>query len=300
MYVSSESHHSFLKAARLTGLGTAAVREVAADSKLRMRPDLLRTAIGTDRAAGLDPFLIAGTAGTTSAGAIDPLEELADVADEYGLWLHTDAAWGGAAALVTELRPTLASIERSHSITFDAHKWLSVPMGAGIYVTRDPSILSRTFAVASAYMPKDAVGLDIVDPHQHSMQWSRRFIGLKVFMMLAARGLPGIAERVEHQAAMGERLRTRLRERGWQILNDTPLPVVCFGRPRLATEPALAAGLARRLREAQQAWISKTDLLGSIRALRACVTNFNTSPADIDHLVELVDTAWRDLTTPHR
>jgi glutamate/tyrosine decarboxylase-like PLP-dependent enzyme len=117
MYASAEAHHSFIKAARLTGLGMEAVRLIDADDKLRMRPDLLRRVIGEDRKRGFEPFLIVATAGTTSAGVLDPLPEIADIASAESLWLHTDAAWGGAAALVPELRPALAGLERSDSIT---------------------------------------------------------------------------------------------------------------------------------------------------------------------------------------
>src|SRR5947209_12467745 len=144
LYVSPEAHHSFLKAARLCGLGTEAVREVRVDSSLRMIPEDLAARIEEDRAAGLSPFLVVATVGSTSAGAVDPVAELAQVADEAGgLWLHVDAAWGGAAALVPELRWLLDGTARADSLTFDAHKWLSVPMGAGVYLTRHAGILER-------------------------------------------------------------------------------------------------------------------------------------------------------------
>jgi glutamate/tyrosine decarboxylase-like PLP-dependent enzyme len=100
------------------------------------------------------------------------------------LWVHADAAWGGAIALVPELRRHLDGIERADSITFDAHKWLSVPMAAGMFFTRHPSILERTFAVAASYMPRAGEGAPVVEPHRSSMQWTRRFIGLKLFLSL--------------------------------------------------------------------------------------------------------------------
>src|SRR5207249_952234 len=143
----------------------------------------------------------------TSAGAIDPIPDLAGIAEREGLWYHVDAAWGGAAALLPELRPRLAGIERADSITFDALKWLSVPMGAGIFLTRHPSILERTFGTGTSYMPRDAAGLDVVDPYSHSMQWSRRFIGLKVYLSLLVAGWDGYAAAIRHQVAMGDRLR---------------------------------------------------------------------------------------------
>lgn len=277
-YVSRESHHSFLKAARMCGLGTEAVREIEVDESLRMRPEALCEAIRSDLEAGHAPFLIVGTAGTTSAGAIDPLSELADVAAEYGLWFHTDAAWGGAAALVPELRPLLLGIERSDSITFDAHKWLSVPMAAGVFITRHSSILSKTFSMPSAYMPKDAAELDVVDPHQHSMQWSRRFTGLKVFLSLLVAGWSGYEVAIRHQTAMGELLRRRLIEAHWEVVNRTQLPLVCFTSGRNDRD------IANSVVKSGAAWISPTLIFGRT-VIRACITNYRTQPSDVEHLV---------------
>jgi glutamate/tyrosine decarboxylase-like PLP-dependent enzyme len=141
MYVSTESHHTLLRAARVTGLGAQAVRNVPVDDDLRMIPSELQEMIRRDRERGNTPFLIVGTAGTTNAGVIDPLAALADIALDEKCWLHVDAAWGGAAALLPELRPFLHGIERADSITFDAHKWLSVPMAAGMFITRHPGLL---------------------------------------------------------------------------------------------------------------------------------------------------------------
>jgi glutamate/tyrosine decarboxylase-like PLP-dependent enzyme len=289
LYVSPQAHHSFLKAARLSGLGTEAVREVRVDSRLRMIPEDLRTYIREDREAGCSPFLVVATAGSTSAGVVDPILDLAQVADEEGgLWLHVDAAWGGAAALVPELRPVLEGTARASSVTFDAHKWLSVPMGAGLYVTRHAGILERTFRVAAGYMPREGASLPVADPYAHSMQWSRRFIGLKVFLSLAVAGWEGYEEAIRHQTAMGDLLRERLREEGWTVVNDTPLPVVCFvssdpeGKGRSAV---FLEGVAARVVASGAAWISTVVLGEAGPALRACITNYRTGPEDLDALV---------------
>lgn len=282
LYVSAESHHSFLKAARMCGLGTRAVRQIAVDRALRMRPDALAQAIETDRSAGARPFLVAATAGTTNAGAIDPLPHCGHIARRYGLWYHVDAAWGGGAAFVPELRPLLEGIEEADSITFDAHKWLSVPMGAGVYLTRHRDILDRTFRIDTAYMPREAADLDVVDPHQHTMQWSRRFIGLKVFLSLAVAGEQGYARALRHQTAMGSLLRTLLAQSGWRIENESPLPVVCFTDPGGADPHQIAM----RVVGSGEAWISTTVLAESKTVLRACVTNYRTTPEDISALIQ--------------
>lgn len=292
-YVSSESHHSFLKAARVSGLGMQAARETPADEQLRMDAAELRAAIERDRRAGLAPFMVAATAGTTSAGVVDPIAPLAQVAAEEKLWFHVDAAWGGAAALSPKLRPVLEGIERADSITFDAHKWLSVPMGAGIYLTRHPGILERTFAILTDYMPREAAGLDVVDPHKRSLQWSRRSIGLKVFVSLLVAGWRGYQEAIEHQAAMGDLLRQRLAASGWEVVNETPLPVVCFVDARHADGRSAAwlDAVARRVVLSGKAWISTARLRRTIPALRACITNYRTGPADVDALVRALEEA---------
>lgn len=286
LYVSPESHHSFLKAARLAGLGTEAVREIRVDAGLRMIPEDLAARIREDREEGLAPFLVVATLGSTSAGVVDPVAEIAQVADEEGIWLHADAAWGGAAALVPELRPVLEGISRASSITFDAHKWLSVPMGAGMYITRHTGILERTFRVAARYMPRDAAALQVADPYSHSMQWSRRFIGLKVFLSLAVAGWQGYEEAIRHQTAMGDLLRRRLGEEGWVVVNDTPLPLVCFvDAGKDGRSPVFLEAVADDVLAAGKAWIS-TVVLGEVGpALRACITNHRTGPDDIEVLM---------------
>lgn len=279
-YVSAEGHHSFLKAARLCGLGSEALRAVAVDERLLLDAGSLTERIKTDRGEGLAPFLLVGTAGTTNAGVVDPLKRLAEIARAERLWYHVDAAWGGAAALSPRLRGLLAGIEAADSITFDAHKWLSAPMGAGVYLTRHPEILTRTFATPTAYMPRDARGLDVTDPHLHSMQWSRRFIGLKVFLALLVAGWDGYAVVVDRMTDMGDMLRRLLEEDGWEIVNATPLPVVCFADPRLPDpEP-----VAREVVRSGDAWISTTRLRGRA-VIRACITNYRTGEDDIVALV---------------
>jgi aromatic-L-amino-acid decarboxylase len=286
VYVTHETHHSIVKAARMAGLGTKAVREVPVDASLRMLPAALGECVARDRARGEVPFFVVGTAGTTSSGAIDPLDGIAGVARAEGLWFHVDAAWGGGAALVPELRPLLAGVERADSVTLDAHKWLSVPMGAGVFLTTHTNALEGAFSIAASYMPHPVAGA--ADPYSASMQWSRRFIGLKVLMSLAVAGWDGYAEALRHQTQIGERLRERLSAAGFRVVNDTSLPLVCFvdgGRPDGAEVGYLTK--ARNLvASSGEAWISVTRLGPSrVPVLRACITNFETTEEDLERLV---------------
>src|SRR6266542_1383225 len=268
-YISSQGHNSFLKAARASGLGAAAVREIPVDDDLRIDVGALADRVKRDRAEGFRPLMIVATAGTTGAGVIDPVSELAEVASREGAWFHVDAAWGGAAAFVPEL-------------------------GSALYLTRHPAILKRAFGVATSYMPRDAAGLEVVDPFTHSIQWSRRFIGLKVFMSLLVAGWGGYAEAIRHQTAMGDRLRQGLRDSGWGVVNRTPLPVVCFVDRALwegASTEYLEA-VCKSVVDSGEAWLSVARIGDDDRTvLRACVTSYLTNAADVDALVESLNRA---------
>jgi glutamate/tyrosine decarboxylase-like PLP-dependent enzyme len=294
IYISSEGHHSLIKAARACGLGSAAVREISVDERLRMSVEELIERIEQDKAEGFQPLMIVATVGTTSAGIIDPVSRLAEVAAREGIWFHVDAAWGGAAALVPGLKDLLfQGIERADSITFDAHKWLSVPMGAGIYLTRHPDILQQTFRVATGYMPRDAAGLDVVEPYMHSLQWSRRFIGLKVFLSMLVAGWEGYIEHIRHQIAMGDHLRRALDAARWEVVNRTPLPIVCFvdrEHPEGRTAEYLNA-IVRMVVESGEAWISSARIGRGQTVIRAGITNYRTGPENVEALVTLLNQA---------
>jgi glutamate/tyrosine decarboxylase-like PLP-dependent enzyme len=293
LYVSSESHHSFLKAARLSGIGSRAVCQVPVDERFSMDPEALRAAIRKDRSEGRVPFFVAATLGTTGAGLLDPVAAIADVGREEGLWVHADAAWGGAIALVPELRQHLGGIEHADSITFDAHKWLSVPMAAGMFFTRHPSVLEKTFAVAASYMPRAGEGAPVIEPHRSSMQWTRRFIGFKLFLSLLVAGFEGYAETIRNMVRLGQVLRRRLDEAGFRIVNRTPLPVVCFQDALHSEGGSLAylEAMADAVVESGRAWVSITRLGADLPAIRACITSFRTEESDLEVLVKSLSAA---------
>lgn len=279
LYLTGEAHHGFNKIAHMTGIGRRAVRQAKTDRRLKLDVDSLRRQVRHDRVEGWAPFMVVGTAGTTGSGVIDPLAEIAQFCREERLWFHADAAWGGAAILAPALKAHLAGIEHADSITCDAHKWLSVPMACGMFFCRHRDSVARAFHADVTYMPSKQSG-PVFDPLTNSAQWSRRFIGLKLFLALANLGEPGYAAMIEHQANMGNVLRLALSASGWQIINDTPLPLVCFTRPHLDPTDFLA-----RLHRRQIAWMSVAQIDGS-PVLRACITNFRTTEADIHRIVD--------------
>ena len=278
IYLTGEAHHSFNKIAHITGLGRRALRPVATDRELKMDLSDLTRCVAGDRHDGLAPFMVVGTVGTTGAGVIDPLPKLARFCRAEGLWLHIDAAWGGAAIISPRLRGHMAGIDAADSITCDAHKWFSVPMAAGMFFCWHPDAVGEAFRAETSYMPGKTVG-PVLDPYTTSVQWSRRFIGLKLFLALAEHGEAGYVEMIEHQARMGDVLRESLTRAGWRVVNATPLPLVCFTRDGLVPAQFLAA-----LYQRQIAWMSEVRL-GDATVVRACITSFRTTESDIEWVV---------------
>jgi len=288
IYLTEEAHNGYNKLAHITGIGRKALRIVATDSQLKLDVSDLKRQVAEDRENGFAPFMVIGTAGTTATGVIDPLPQIGRFCHDENLWLHVDAAWGGAAIISPQLKHYLAGIEAADSITCDAHKWFSVPMGCGIFFCRHPERVAEAFRVGITYLSKNT-DLSAPDPLMTSIQWSRRFIGLKLFMALAQHGESGQIEMIEHQARMGHVLREALVASGWRIVNSTPLPLVCFTR-----EGLVPAEFLEGLRERQIAWMSEAAISG-VRALRACITSFKTTEADIRWVVDEMNLLFSQL-----
>ena len=279
-YVSRECHRSWVKIAHQAGIGRTAAVLVATDGRGRLSMTALEEAIAGDRRSGRVPFLLVGCAGTTNAGMIDPLHACADFAAQHGLWYHVDAAWGGALITSPRLRGAIAGLERADSATIDAHKWFATTMGCGMYLARDPGTLSAAFQVAATgYMQSHELSLD---PYVNTVQWSRRFLGLRLFLSLAAAGWSGHAAHVQRAVAQTARIREALEERGWTVVNDSPLallnvvPPPALGEPRTVVERVLKSG---------RAWISLARF-EERDAIRICVTHGETSDEDIAILIE--------------
>lgn len=282
IYASELAHNSFDKIVKHTGLGLDALRIVPVDDSLQMDVNALRILIKQDQNAGRKPFMVVGTAGITATGTIDPLEAVADLCRQYNLWFHVDAAWAGAAVFSDALLPALAGIEQADSVTVDAHKWFNLSMGAGMFFTRHADSNARAFNVRADYMPPSEE--DVTVPYLSTMQWSRRFIGLKLFMALAELGEEQIARMIEYQARLGDYFRERLEQEGWQIVNATPLPVVNFTHPRIQSGAITVDEILNQLYAEGDAWISSVTLRGE-KVFRMCVTNFKTTHSDIDSLM---------------
>jgi glutamate/tyrosine decarboxylase-like PLP-dependent enzyme len=281
-YTSRDCHIAWLKIAHQAGIGRTALRLVDTDGRGRMDPQALMRAIAEDRANGAVPVMVAATAGTTGAGMIDPLHACADIAQQERLWYHIDAAWGGAALASNRLRKVLDGIERADSITIDAHKWLTTTMGCAIFITRHGHLLSEAFHASASFMPSS---VSAVDPYLNSVQWSRRFLGLRLFLALAAAGWDGLGAHVERSVEVVDRVRERLVSLGWSVANDSALAV-------LDVVPPAALGdvrtLVRRVVASGRAWVAPATFEGR-DVVRICATNGETTLEDVNALITVLN-----------
>ncbi len=287
LYASEQAHDSFAKIAHMTGIGRRAVRRVRTDSAFRMDVDDLRQQYEQDKKNGASPFLVVGTAGTTAGGAFDPLPLLLNFTQEAGLWLHVDAAWGGLALLLDEFRALLSGIDKADSVTWDAHKMFPIPMGAGMFFTHSKKDAAKAFGVEAGYLPASRQGT--LDLYSHSIQWSRRFIGLKVFLTLAELGWGGIASLLRQQTRVAQKLRHELLHAGFSIVNHSPLPLVCFTHPTIESGAHRADTIVDELVSQGRVWLSAVSLSPNRpKSLRACLTNHRTNEEDVKLLVSEV------------
>ena len=278
-YVSQDCHVAWIKIAVQSGLGRDAVRLIATDGAGRMDPTALNATIIDDLNRGCIPVMVAATAGTTNAGMVDPLIACADIARKFRLFYHVDAAWGGALIASEALRGALAGIELADSVTIDAHKWFATTMGCGMFFTKYADLLSSTFQTTASYMASRLVNLD---PYVTTMQWSRRFLGLRLFLSLATVGWRGHGSHVERSVALSEMIGQQLAARGWRTVNNSSMAVLCVQPPPEAGE---VGAIVKRVLASGAAWISVATFEGR-QVIRICVTHGETSAEDIVRLVD--------------
>jgi len=300
IYASPEVHHSMAKAAMLAGFPERNIRAIATDERFRMRVDVLETAIAEDRAQGLTPFFIAASAGTTNTGAVDPLDELADIAEREKLWLHVDAAYGGFFLLTAEGKQTLRGIERADSIVLDPHKGLFLPYGTGAVLVRDGEVLRRAHALTAEYLPPMQDDPDMVDFCLYSPELSRAFRGLRVWLPFKMHGAGAFRAQLEEKLALTRLAADRIREMaGMEILAEPQLSLFAFRlAPPGITDPEELNRLNRRLLErvnARQRVFLTATMLGNRFALRICVLSFRTHLNRMEEGLEDLEAARREV-----
>ncbi len=227
VYVSAQSHSSVEKAALLAGFGRAHVRQIATDAAYAMRPEALAAAIRADRAAGRRPCAIVATSGTTTCTAFDPLEAIAAVAREHGLWLHVDAAMAGSAMILPECRPLWQGIEGADSLVVNAHKWLGAAFDCSLYYVRDVQHLVRVMSTNPSYLQtrEDAAVRNYRD---WGIPLGRRFRALKLWCLIREQGVEALRRRIRRDLDNARWLAAQVeRTPGWRVVAPVPLQTVC-------------------------------------------------------------------------
>jgi glutamate/tyrosine decarboxylase-like PLP-dependent enzyme len=292
VYASRETHTWIEKAADISGIGTNAIRWISTDSAQRLRVDELERRIVADREAGALPFLVVGTAGNVSTGAVDPLGEIAQVAVRERLWFHVDGAYGAPAAVLGDAPEELKALALADSLALDPHKWLYNPIEVACTLVRDPAALRNALSYRPAYYRFEDEAEGGVDYFEHGLQNTRGFRALKVWLCLQQAGRQGYARRIRADIDLARLLYDVAAadpelEAGTQHLSITTFRY----RPAAITAPSAAYldDLNRRLVAALQTggetYVSNAVVDGR-QFLRACVVNFRTTRSDIEALAE--------------
>jgi aromatic-L-amino-acid decarboxylase len=285
LYTSEQAHSSIEKAAITLGLGIKGVRKIAVDESFRMKPEALTQAIAEDRQKGWRPFCVVATIGTTSTTSIDPVPEIADICEQENLWLHVDAAYGGTAAVVPEMRQVLNGCERADSMVVNPHKWMFVPVDLSAFYTRKPEILRSAFSLVPEYLRTghDAQVENLMD---YGLQLGRRFRALKLWFVLRYFGWEGIANRIREHVRLAQQFA------GWidahpdfERMAPVPFSTVCFCAhpPNIQDENALNRlneSLLEAINQTTEVFLSHTKLRHRY-VLRLAIGNLRTEARHI-------------------
>lgn len=295
-YASRETHTWIQKAADICGLGTHAIRWIETNADLTMDAAALRRAIDADRASGRLPFLVVGTAGSVSTGAVDPLDEIAAICRDQSIWLHVDGAYGGFAAALPDAPRELRGLREADSVAVDPHKWLYAPLEAGCVLVRDAEALRRAFAYHPPYYHMDERAVNFVE---HGPQNSRAFRALKVWLALKQAGASGyrrmIADDIRLARAMADVVdahpELELMTQALSITTFRYVPADLSGaQGDQAVDEylnALNQELLDLLQRGGEVFVSNA-VIGERYALRACIVNFHTTAADVEALPVIV------------
>jgi aromatic-L-amino-acid decarboxylase len=291
LYCSEEAHSSIDKAALVLGLGMSGIRRISADSKYRMQIPALEEAILKDRAENRRPFAVVATVGTTSATAVDPVPELADLCQKYGLWLHVDAAYAGTAAVAPEFRWALKGCERADSFVTNPHKWLFTPIDCSALYTRKSELLRQAFSVTPEYLRTDTA--DAINLMDYSFQLGRRFRAIKLWFVFRYFGTEGIAKRIREHVRLARCFADWVdTQPHFERLADVDFSVVCFrfrpeGVKDEATLEKLNSQILEKVNASGEVYLSHTKLKGRY-CLRVAIGNLMTREKHLKQAFALV------------
>lgn len=297
VYLTGQAHHCLDKALRIAGMGECVRRYVSMDGRHRMDPVALERAVAEDAGAGLRPWLVVASAGTTDVGAIDPLDAIADVASEHGLWYHVDGAYGGFFALCPEIRERLRGIERSDSLVMDPHKSLFLPYGLGAVLVKDRASMQRAHAYRADYMQDAATAESALSdsPADLSPELTRPFRGLRLWLPLFVHGVAPFRACLQEKLELTRYFQRRVGEIGFETGPEPELTVATYRwLPERGDPDAFNEALVRALHEDGRLFVSSTRLDGAY-VLRLAVLTFRTHLEHIERALDVLAEKVREL-----
>jgi aromatic-L-amino-acid decarboxylase len=299
LYTSDQAHHSILKSAKLAGIMPDRVRAIPTDGRYRLRMDQLARAIHEDRDLGLLPFALVSNAGTTNTGAVDPLDDIADLCGREGLWHHVDGAYGAFFYLVDDLRPVLNGLSRADSLTLDPHKGMFLPYGTGALLVRDGAALRAAHEATAAYLPAVPHPDDFYDPSQHGPELSRGFPGLRVWLSVKLFGTAAFREAIAEKRRLALDASQRIAALP-HIVIDAPPELSLFAfhvswpGATLMEEDEATRRLLEKTTERGRVMLTGCTAHGRFLG-RVCVLSFRTHQAHIDNLIEDLAASLREV-----
>jgi aromatic-L-amino-acid decarboxylase len=288
VYCSEEAHHSVVRAVEVAGLGSDSVRRIALDPERRMRVDELTSCLEADRRAGITPVAVIATGGTTLTGAVDPLDAIAAVCAEHGVWMHVDGAYGVPAACVPSAAPLFAGLDRADSVTIDAHKWMGVQKSCSVVLLRRPGALAAAFAHQEKYMLH---AQDLANPVDNTLEYSRPVRSLKLWLAFRTYGAAAYRLWIERTIGHARDLAAVLSSHPeFELLHEPMLSTVCFRHVRegVGDLDAHNLALAAAVQRDGRVYLAPALLDGQV-CLRVCFTNFRTRSEHVAELVRVLE-----------
>ena len=301
-YASQEAHSSVDKAGIVLGVGQEGLRKIGVDSEYRMDVGQLEQAIREDIAEGWQPFAVVATVGTTSTTSVDPVPQIADICERYGLWLHVDGAYGGSAAVDPAMRWTMAGCERADTMIVNPHKWLFTPIDCSVFYTRKPDVVKAAFSLVPEYLRNtESTGEEVPNLMDYGTSLGRRFRSLKLWMIMRYFGQEGLAARIREHVRLAQLFARWVDEApAFERLAPTPFSTVCFrahpsGMDDESKLEALNEGIMNHINAQGRFFLSHTKLNG-IYTIRVAIGNLRTTETDIRDLWVELQTCLKDIS----
>ncbi len=289
IYASDQTHHSMMKVAMLAGIREENIRLLETDEAYRAVPEKFEKAITTDQKRGLKPFLLVSNAGTTNTGAVDPLNNMSEIARRFELWHHIDAAYGGFFNLCDKGRKKLSGIENSDSLILDPHKGLFVPYGTGSLLVKEGELLRKAHMLTADYLQDLPTPEGEVDPSLYSPELSRPYRGLRVWLPLKLYGIKAFRENIAEKLELTQWIYRRFcEEQGFECISPPDLSVIAFRYiPERGDADLFNRRLQKAINDSQKLFLSSTLLRGEF-VIRVCVLSFRTHKSEIEEAFDII------------